>query len=185
MGSSAPALIRRGHGRLGPTPATGTRGVARGQHATARFAALSAVALALLASGCGSSASTSTSSTAASVSPSLTKQQFLLKANAICTAGNKARNAAVLALGNNPTEKQITTYAKTVFVPSVQGSITAILALSTQTADHAKLASILGLAQSELDQVKAKPLLLTNPQQFASFAKQAHPYGLTACARKA
>jgi hypothetical protein len=115
--------------------------------------------------------------------PAITKTAFLTKANAICTKGNTVTNAAGAKLGNNPTRAKIIAIVKTEFVPSIQGSISSIRALGAPSGDQAKVTSMLNLAQADLNEVKSNPLLLagkTSP--FASFAKVAHPYGLTACA---
>jgi hypothetical protein len=131
-----------------------------------------ALIVALAATGCGSS----------SKKPALSKQQFLAKANGVCTAGNNRLTAAANKLGNSPTLPQVVRYVRTVFVPDIQGQINAVRPLADQTADKAKLDGMLNLAQADLDKVKATPSLAVNAKVFHNFAQQAHPYGLTACA---
>lgn len=123
--------------------------------------------------GCGSSSK-----------PAITKTAFLSKANAICTQGNRVTNAAGAKLGNSPTRAQIVGVVETQFVPSIQGSISSIRALGAPSGDQAKVTSMLNLAQADLNKVKSNPLLLVgNSTPFADFAKVAHPYGLTECAK--
>jgi hypothetical protein len=150
--------------------------------------ALSAtLAVSALASGCGSSKKSA--STAAT--PALTKAQFLAQGNAICQAGNQKQSAAQRALektfGNKaPTPAEITLYLRTTFLPLIQGQIDKLKALPAPTGEEAKLTSILALAQADLDKVKSKPQAFIGEQHpFANFARLAHAYGLTSCARRA
>jgi hypothetical protein len=143
--------------------------------------AIAALLVALAVAGCGSSSS-STTSTAA-----LTKAEFLAKGNAICVKTNKVTNAAGQKFGNHPTKAQLTTFVTTQFVPSVQGAINGLKALGAPAGDQAKVAAMLALAQADLNKVKANPILFISggPSTFANFAKVAHAYGLTECAKKA
>jgi hypothetical protein len=145
----------------------------------------------VLASGCGSSKSSSTpSSTTTAAKPALTKAQFVAQANAICEEGTRKLAAAQKelekAIGTGaPSEAQITAYATGVFVPSIQSQIERIKALGAPAGEEATLTHMLDVAQADLNLVRARPPLLVSGHPFASFAKLAHPYGLTACAKKA
>ena len=146
------------------------------------LAVVTAVAATLmvgLAVGCGSSnSSSSTASTAA-----LSKPAFLAKANAICKQGSQKQQAAQSALGKEPSQAQVTTYVSNSFAPNVQAQIDGVRALGAPSGDQATVTNMLDIAQADLDKVKSNPALLTgNTDQFANFAKLAHPYGLTACA---
>jgi hypothetical protein len=145
-----------------------------------RSAAMSVVAASLIvgfAAGCGSSSNSSSTSTA-----SLSKPEFLAKANAICKAGNQKQGAAQSALGNNPSAAQITNYANSTAIPSIQAQIDGVRALGAPSGDEATVMNMLDMAQADLNKVKADPTLLAgNTDPFADFAKVAHPYGLTAC----
>jgi hypothetical protein len=141
-----------------------------------RRLAVAAVIAGIGVAGCGSSTS----------KPKLTKAEFLQKGNAICTTGNAALQRGETTLGNNPTRAQIEHFVDTVYVPSIQTQISSILALAAQTADKAKLTSIIDLAQADLNKIKSDPLVIVGPsgaKLFSNFASQAHPYGLTACAQ--
>lgn len=134
--------------------------------------ALAALVLAVAVAGCGSSSS----------KPKLTKAQFLTQANAICKTSNEKTAAAGAKLGSHPSQAQAIAVIKKDFIPDIQAAITGVRGLAVQTADKAKLTSMIDLAQADLDKVKANPILLFNNKTFADFAAQAHPYGLTECA---
>jgi hypothetical protein len=148
---------------------------------------LAAIAIAMLTiaalgvAGCGSS-SKSKSKSKTTTAPAITKAAFVSKANAICTKGNKVTNAAGAKLGKHPTKAQLTAYAKTVAVPSIQLQISAVKALGAPSGDEATVNKMVTLAQADLNKLKSNPALLTGKiDQFADFAKIAHPYGLKAC----
>lgn len=147
----------------------------------AHAVAIAATLLVVLAGlGCGSSGKGSTTATVAALS----KPQFLAQANAICTQGNQTIAPAGQALGNHPSKAQIVAFATRTFVPSIQSQIDAIRALGAPAADSAIVKTMLDVAQANLNRVKINPSLLAGPTPpFKEFAKLAHPYGLTACAR--
>jgi hypothetical protein len=142
--------------------------------------------VALGATGCGSSSKKSSSAPAATTTaPAITKAEFVAKANAICTAGNKLTNAAGAQLGRSPNKAKAVAVVKNAFVPAIQAQISRIRALGAPAADKATVTKMLDLAQADLDKVKSKPsLLASNANPFGNFARIAHPYGLKACARK-
>jgi hypothetical protein len=140
----------------------------------------------LAAAGCGSSSSSSSKSTSSTATTALTKTEFLAKANAICTQGNKQTDVANAKLSKNSTQAQIAAAIKTTTVPSIQAQIDGIRALGAPSGDQATVTNMLNLAQADLNKVKSNPTLLAgNTNPFADFAKVAHPYGLTACAPNA
>jgi len=140
-------------------------------------AAFATLAVALVAAGCGSSSSSSTSTTAA-----LSKADFVAQANAICSKGNKVTDAAGAQLGKGSSAAQVAAVVTKSFVPGIQSQIDAIKALGAPAGDESTVSSMLGLAQADLDKLKADPSLLGDPKLFSDFANAAHPYGLTACA---
>lgn len=134
----------------------------------------------LAVAGCGGSSDSSSSTTSAAT---LSKAQFLSQANAICAKGNKELNAAGAKLGKNSSQADFTRYVTGTAIPGIQSQIDGITALGAPSGDQATVTSMLNLAQQDLDKIKANPdLLAGNVDQFANFAKVAHPYGLTACA---
>jgi hypothetical protein len=134
----------------------------------------------LAAAGCGSSSSSSKSTSTATTA--LTKSEFLAKANAICTTGQKQIDAANAKLGKNSSQAQITAAVKSSDVPSIQAQINRIRALGSPSGAQPTVTNMLNLAQADLNKVKSNPALLVKTNAFADFAKVAHPYGLKACA---
>jgi hypothetical protein len=127
----------------------------------------------LLAAGCGGSSSDSTAT--------LTKSQFLTQANAICSKGNRQLASAEETLGTEASPSQFKSYVAHEWAPAVQNQIDGIEALEAPSADQDTVSNMLEIAQQDLNKVKSDPMSLTN-ESFASFAKLAHPYGLTDCA---
>jgi hypothetical protein len=135
--------------------------------------------LALLAAGCGSSSS---NSTAATVTGPLTKAEFVAQANAICVKGTERTEKAGQSLGHSPTEQEAAVAVPAKFVPAVQTQIDELKTLRAPTGEEAAVASMLSLAQSDLDKVKSEPKLAFETKTFADFAAVAHAYGLKSCA---
>ena len=149
----------------------------------ARIAIAALLIAALGAAGCGSSSKSSSKSTTKST-PGITKADFLAKGNAICKKGNKVTNAAGSKLGKSPSKAQIIAFVKSTEVPSIQAQITAVRALGAPSGDQATVTKFLDLAQADLNKIKSNPAVVAGKtNQFANFAKIAHPYGLKACAR--
>jgi hypothetical protein len=140
--------------------------------------AVGATLIAAVAAGCGSSGSNSTSTAA------LSKASYVVKANAICKAGQLKQNAAQQALGKNPSQAQLTAFATSTVIPNIQTQIDQVKALGAPSGDEATVSNFLGLAQADLNKLKSDPTILfaSKSDPFADFAKVAHPYGLTACA---
>jgi len=144
----------------------------------AAIAVAAPLLVALAGIGCGSSKSSNTTTVAA-----LSKPQFLAEGNAICAQGNQKIGPASQALGNHPSQAQITDFVTSTFVPNIQSQIDGIRALAAPTADKAAVKTMLDVAQANLNRMKSDPsLLAANTPPFGEFAKLAHPYGLTACA---
>ena len=146
---------------------------------TAVVALAATLTLGLVAGGCGSSnSSTSKSATTAALS----KPQFLAQGNAICARGNQSLGAADKALGNRPSQAQITRFVASTFAPDIQTQIDGLRTLGAPSSDQAAVSNMLDVAQTDLDKIKSNPALLASGSGFAEFAHLAHPYGLTACA---
>ncbi len=144
---------------------------------TGPVVAFLALAAALVA-GCGSGGGSSGTTAASTIS----KTDFVAQANAICAKGNKATSAdgaKLKNLSNADAKAEITN----TFVPDVQQQIDAITALGAPAGDESTVSSMLALAQDDLDKLKANPNLIGQPDLFSDFAKQAHPYGMTECAK--
>jgi hypothetical protein len=144
-----------------------------------RLILTAALSLGVGATGCGSTNKSTTTATTAAI----TKAEFLTKGNAICTRGNLRLGAAQGALGNKPSQAQITAFVKSKFGPDIQSQIDAIRALGAPPSEQATVTSMLNLAQADLSKVESNPALLASGPPFVDFAKAARSYGLTACAR--
>jgi hypothetical protein len=141
------------------------------------------VALALtlaLAGGCGGGSNTTTKSTATAAA--ITKTEFVTKANAICAAADPNLQAENAKLAAHPTPAAVVSAVQTVYVPAIEGQITAIKSLGTPAGDQATVSRMLQLIEADLRRVKTNPKLIVSATAFGDFAKVAHPYGLTACA---
>jgi hypothetical protein len=137
-----------------------------------------ALAVGLIAAGCGSSNDNNTTTTS-----SITKAEFVTKANAICQQGNQAINQAgnsVFGKGQKPSQDQLNSFATDTIIPNVQKQLDDIKALGFPDDQAAK---IVNDAQSTLDKAKADPSVLTAQGQdpFADVNKEARAYGLTVC----
>ncbi|HXW59851.1 MAG TPA: hypothetical protein VEJ23_10285 [Solirubrobacteraceae bacterium] len=158
---------------------SGARGVAvRGARGAAvRFPALVAAAalVAVAVAACGSSSK-----------PTITKAEYVQKANAICVQGNAKQRAAVASLGEHPSEAQVKAFMTSTLVPNIQAQIDQVRALGAPSGEAATVSHMLALAQEDLDKTKSNPAVFTSESShpFANFAAVAHPYGLTACAVK-
>jgi hypothetical protein len=146
-----------------------------------RLFALSAAvfALVLVAAGCGSG------------SDSISKQEFITKADAICKKGNDQINSEINAYakkvglsGNTqPTDAQATEIANTILIPSVQSQHDDISDLGAPSGDQDQVDAILSAVQDGIDQAKSDPtgLLQSNDTTFAKANQLAKDYGLTVC----
>ena len=135
--------------------------------------------------GCGSS-STTTSSGASGASGvqgvALSASEFESQGNAICAAGNKVLAAADRSTftSKNPSDAELRSFAD-VAVPSIQGQIDGIAAL-TPPADQAdKVTAFLDAAQAALDKVKADPSLFAG-NAFSEVNNLGTALGLKECA---
>ena len=137
------------------------------------------VASAAIAVGCGSSDSDSTTSEA------LSKSEFLKQGNAICKQGNQEINAAfndAFGGGSKPSQDEIDQVVTDTVVPSIQGQIDDLSALTPPSGDEDTVNNILDEAQTALDQVKDDPSAITGKDDpFAQANQDAKAYGLTVC----
>jgi hypothetical protein len=144
-----------------------------------RRAAVAGLLIATLgAAGCGSSG---TKSTKTATVPAITKAELVAKANAICTTGNGPILAAGAKLAAHPSPAQVVAAVQSTYVPSIEAQIRAIKSLGVPPGEQATITNMLKLAEADLNKLKRNPALV-NTDVFGSFARVAHPYGLTACA---
>jgi len=142
----------------------------------------------LVVAGCGSSSSTTTSGASGASGASgvqgaaLSATEFASQGNAICAAGNKVLNAAAKSTftSKNPSDAELQSFAD-VAVPSIQGQIDDIRALTPPADEASKVTAFLDAAQAALDKVKADSTLFAG-NAFGDVNKMAIDIGLKECA---
>jgi ABC-type taurine transport system substrate-binding protein len=141
----------------------------------------SAVAIGGFAAGCGSSNDNSTSTS------SLSKAEWIAKADAICKAGNQEINAAAhqtFSKGAKPTQQQVQQFFQGTVIPKTQDQVSRIKALGLPSEQASQANAVLSSAQSTLDRVKADPSLLAGKgDPFAQTNQLGKAYGLKVCGK--
>ena len=134
--------------------------------------------IALAVAGCGSSDSTESTATTAA----LTKAVFVKQANAICAGGNKATNKRSPRSRRTPRKRRRSRSSKPPSSPPCRLRSRGYGTSPLPKATNRRLPTCSHLAQADLKKVEGNPtLVFANKDQFADFAKIAHPYGLTEC----
>jgi hypothetical protein len=142
---------------------------------TFRAGAVLAV-LAMLCIACGGSSS-----------KTLTKEEFVTQANAICKRDNQAIAEKAKALGENPTQQQQIDFVLHTVIPSKRSEISDVRALKPPKADKQTVTKLLDAASAGIDDaehtVKADPqkALSADFDPLANANKLATEYGLTDC----
>jgi hypothetical protein len=153
------------------------------------FAALCACC-ALVGVGCGSDDKKSDSGgggASSTTAPSISKSEFIAKADAICKKGDDAINAAgakVFPRGKEPSKEQVQQFATDSVVPALQGEVDQIRALGAPAGDEDTIDAMLKSVQEGVDQIKGDPSILTQqetPQPFKDANAKAKAYGLKVC----
>lgn len=143
------------------------------------------VAVALIAAGCGSS-SDKTEVTASS----LTKAEFIKKADAICSKGEKQIQGEFVAYATGhkeeleePTEESFATLADTIIVPGVEQEIEEIRSLGAPKGDEEKVEAILASLEEGIEKADGTPRVMVEntSEVFAKSGKLAKQYGLQVC----
>jgi hypothetical protein len=142
--------------------------------------ALLAAGGALAVTGCGDDDETTTSA-------SLTEDEFVSQANEICATGDKEIDAVARETftGQEPSDAEVEQFATDVVIPSIQGQIDAIRALTPPEEIAGDVTTFLDDAEAALAEVEDDPLLLQasdNAGPFADVNDQADALGLTECA---
>lgn len=139
-----------------------------------------ALAAGLIAVGCGGNDDESSDTgTEAAV---LTKEEFIVQANAICEAGNAEINQAGEAQQGAPGTPEFDAFVTDTLVPNVQGQIDDIRALGIPEEDADQVNGLLDEAESILDEIAADPASVTQGDPFAPINQGLEDYGLTTCA---
>ena len=132
------------------------------------------VALGVIAAGCGSSSDDSSTS-------SLTKAEFIAKADAICQQGNQDIEAAAKQqFGNQkPTAAEVQQFVTQTALPSTQSQVDKIKALGAPSGDEDQVNHILDTVQADIDKAKASGDIENS--SFADGNALAKQYGLKVC----
>ncbi|HEX3561782.1 MAG TPA: hypothetical protein VHU24_02995 [Solirubrobacterales bacterium] len=140
------------------------------------------VSSALLLGACGGGSGDSAgSATGAQNRTTLTKAQFIAKANAICKTGDAALTRTALRAfgGSSATASQRAQYATQTGVPIVERMVNELRALPAPP-DEARFDAILATADQQVAAIKQQPSNFGD-QFFARTDKLAHAYGLPDC----
>jgi hypothetical protein len=123
---------------------------------------------------------------------SLTKAEFVQKANAICTAGNKEIEKGVESFVNENsssgkplTDAQLAEGAEEIVIPSLREQVDGIDALGTPSEDGEQAEELVEAAKDALEEVEDEPALAVpqtgDPNPFAEANELARDYGLDVC----
>lgn len=143
----------------------------------AALAIASVLAIGGIAAGCGSDDDDAT--TVARIS----KSEFIAKADQICKQADRQLGKAGSALGDHPSQAQLTDFSNNTLIPNVQGQIDGVRALGLPSVDEEQVNSFLTAAQSAVDRLKADPSLVEDDSLFNETRAKAELIGLKVCAQ--
>jgi predicted small secreted protein len=151
------------------------------------LALIAAVAMAaLLLAGCGGGGEDSSSG------KSISKEDFIAKADAICEKGTKRLQAAIFAAVKKPqnltkvSEADQIKIVKTAMVPNVSREVKELRALGIPDGDDEKVDAMIGALEEGVETAEQDPQAVTNSSDvvFGIASRIAGEYGLTACASR-
>ena len=139
----------------------------------------------LIGAGCGDDDEEAT--TAASSAPP-TKEEFIEQADQICLDGNaEIEQAAEEAFSEGrPSPEEEEAFFTDTVIPSVQGQVDGLAALTPPEGDEEEVAEIIDAAESALAEVEEDPAAIAEEEgsgedPFAEATKLAEDYGITEC----
>jgi hypothetical protein len=145
------------------------------------FLSICIVATGLIAAGCGDDdddggdGSATTETTA-----SLTKEEWITQADAICQASNDRIEAA--GPDNAQSAEEVDAFVTDTLVPEVQSQLDDIRALGPPEGSEEEATAILDEAQAAVDQLSEDPSLLRQGQDpFIDANANAQAFGLKVC----
>lgn len=134
------------------------------------IAAIAAIGVA----GCGDDDSTS------STTATLTKEEFVQQANAICAEANAENEAAAKEAQASGGDQEA--FITDTLLPSIQAQITAIEDLPVPSGEEEQVSEIVTAVNQGLDEAEADPAALTSgADPFAEANQLANDYGMTDC----
>jgi len=115
---------------------------------------------------------------------SISKEEFVAQANALCTSFSETISNPEVALGPSSTEEQITTFITDVLVPEFSNTINAIRGLGFPEGDEVVVEEMLAETEKVLAELAADPgaTLTMSMSPFTSVNIKLKDYGLTVCA---
>ena len=115
---------------------------------------------------------------------SMSKAEFVSKANALCTSFSETISNPEVALGPGSTEEQVTTFITDVLVPEFSSTINAIRGLGFPEGDEVVVETMLAETENVLSDLAADPgaTLTMSMSPFTSVNIKLKDYGLTVCA---
>ena len=150
------------------------------------------LAVALILVGCGGGDSDSTTSGSDSSTASLSKAEFIKKADAVCAAGGKRTQSEYaayveekkLSSKKEPTPAQYAEVSDEIQVPAFKRQAEELRALGAPTGEEAKVTAILDALDAGIEKVEdanPKKALESTSSLFAEADKLAIAYGLKVC----
>jgi hypothetical protein len=143
------------------------------------------LAAALIFAGCGGSDDSSSTN-------SISKEQFITKADAICKKGTKRLQAAIFAALKDPRNLTKVSNAeqikivKTAMVPNVSREVKELRALGIPDGDEEKVDAMITALEEGVEIAEQDPQVVTKSSDavFGISSRIATEYGLEACGRR-
>lgn len=153
------------------------------------IAVAGAAVLAVVAVGCGGGGDGSGGTA------SLSKPEFVKKANAICASGEKEIESSFesfakehnLSESHPPNHEESEEAANTILIPSIEKQVGDIRDLGAPKGESQQVDEILSAVEAALDKAKQDPAAFIEEEGGNSFAKanrMAREYGLTTCGKE-
>jgi hypothetical protein len=151
------------------------------------LALIAVVAMAaLLLAGCGGGSEDSSSG------KSISKEDFIVKADAICKKGTERLQKAIFAALKNPqnltkvSEDEQIKIVTTAMVPNVSREVKELRALGIPDGDEEKIDAMIAALEEGVETAEQDPEAVTKSSDvvFGISSRIAGEYGLTACSRR-
>lgn len=145
---------------------------------TGRITLALVVGLALVTTGCGDDdESTTTTET-------LTKEEFITEADAICAEGDAEIETAATEAGLGPdsSKVEVTAFLEETVLPNIRTQLEGIQALGTPEGDSGETEELIAALESALVESEADPAILTSQADpFTEVNQLSGEYGLSDC----
>ena len=113
---------------------------------------------------------------------SISKADFVERANTICKDGNAEIAKAAEDVGQSPSNEEIEAFATDTLIPNIRGQLADIRDLGFPEADADELEAIFDQADTIVDEVEEEPISITEGNPFAPINPDLTEYGLETCA---